>query len=104
MKTTRTESLYNISGEISDYELAQRAMKLCEILEGELFASSKWNRTAEKEPSKEGLYLAFHRGWTRILFWNDRLKSWDDEYADDFFCNKLDVTHWQYLPAKPQED
>jgi len=68
-----------------------------------------WTLSATKlHPDKPGLAnyeqircLVVHQGDVLIRWWNCEHKCWDDESADDYFCNAGDVTAWMLAPAPP---
>jgi len=45
--------------------------------------------------------LVVHQGDVLIRWWNCEHLCWDDESADDHFCNAGDVTAWMLAPAPP---
>ena len=34
-----------------------------------------------------------------VRYWNVREQCWDTEDADDYFCDKNQITRWRYLDA-----
>ena len=34
-----------------------------------------------------------------VRYWNVKEQCWDDEEADDYFCDKNQITRWRYLDA-----
>lgn len=59
-----------------------------------------WHRYPEKKPSLHNTYLVMIEDDDQptIMFWDD-----DDWLIESEVCYKLDITHWAYLPAPPDE-
>jgi len=53
----------------------------------------------EKEEYPEIPCLVEDLGFFGIRFWNVNEECWDDEEADDFFCEKNRIIRWRYLDA-----
>ena len=70
-----------------------------------------WTLTIEKpHPDKPGKAsyeqircLVVHNGEVLIRWWNCEHLCWDDEQADDHFCNVADVTAWMLAPEPPAD-
>jgi len=67
-----------------------------------------WICTEERLPEGTGkkcyehVYCLVMYRYVRILAWNTHEKCWDDDQADDYVCDAMDVTHWMPLPEPPQ--
>ena len=64
--------------------------------------------SVQPHPPKPGLAdyeqircLVVHQGDVLIRWWNCEHKCWDDEQADDHFCDAADVTAWMLAPEPP---
>lgn len=44
-------------------------------------------------------YLVEYVGFFGIRYWNVTQECWDDEEADDYFCDKDSIIRWKYLDA-----
>ena len=43
--------------------------------------------------------LVEYVGFFGIRYWNVIKECWDDEEADDYFCDKDSIIRWRYLDA-----
>ena len=43
--------------------------------------------------------LVEYVGFVGIRYWNVTQECWDDEEADDYFCDKDSIIRWKYLDA-----
>lgn len=48
--------------------------------------------------------LVTYRGEVKVLVFNHEHMVWDDESADDFYCQLADVTAWKYLPEPYKQE
>lgn len=71
---------------------------------------NKWHYTENNEyPVVFGKYknqryqqipcLVEYVGFFGIRYWNVTQQCWDDEEADDYFCDKDSIIRWRYLDA-----
>ena len=71
---------------------------------------NKWHYTENNEyPVVFGKYknqhyqqipcLVEYVGFFGIRYWNATQECWDDEEADDYFCDKDSIIRWKYLDA-----
>lgn len=71
---------------------------------------NKWHYTENNEyPVVFGKYknqqyqqipcLVEYVGFFGIRYWNVNQQCWDDEEADDYFCDKDSIIRWRYLDA-----
>ena len=71
---------------------------------------NKWHYTENNEyPVVFGKYknqhyqqipcLVEYVGFFGIRYWNVNQECWDDEEADDYFCDKDSIIRWKYLDA-----
>jgi len=67
----------------------------------ELEAAQRWIAVSERLPEKDGRYLAFFCMRRCALSFRDGRWRYDSEYMSDE--RQKDITHWQPLPAHPQE-
>lgn len=68
----------------------------------------EWIKVEDKLPFKDGnssIYcLVYDLGYGVVVRpYNEYHKCWDDEYADDYYCDAIGgkITHWMELPSKP---
>lgn len=71
--------------------------------------AQEWIKTSDRLPEKPGQKsyeyvdcLIFHKGEIKQRPWNCEHLCWDDEHYDDHYCDPLEPTHWQPLPAAPK--
>ena len=43
-------------------------------------------------------------GWYGVRFWNATQECWDDEYCDDYYCDKEGVVRWMYIDDLTEND
>lgn len=63
-------------------------------------AAVVWHKYPEEKPGLCNTYLVMIDGDNQptIMFWNKT-----DWLFDDEMCYKIEITHWAYLPAPPEE-
>ncbi len=54
----------------------------------------KWNNINSIYPEQDAECLVEYKGRLCILTWNAHYESWDDEYGDDYVCDKDQVEKW----------
>ena len=70
--------------------------------------NKKWHYTKDNDyPLVFGKYknhaypqipcLVERNGCYVVRFWNDLQECWDDEYGDDYYCDKEGVVRWMYI-------
>lgn len=71
-------------------------------------AEIEWFKTSNKLPDgdlnkrySQVFCLCVFRNELIILCFNHEQDCWDQEDADDFFCNINEVDYWALLPEKP---
>lgn len=70
---------------------------------------SPWIRTSDRLPERvsDRSYhtwcLVYYKGDVQVLPYNHHDRCWDDDSADDYECDPLQVSHWMPLPAAPAE-
>lgn len=64
----------------------------------------KWNKTSDVLPEANHAYLVYdtHDNYVKILCYNNYDNCWDDEDADDYYCDIDRISHWMDLPNRPE--
>lgn len=65
-----------------------------------------WIKTSEKLPEADTRVIAYKKdSYLKIhfLWYNKYHNCWDDEDADDFYCDIDQVSHWMPLPEPPKD-
>lgn len=75
-----------------------------------------WNATKDRQPDKNGIYLAqLSDGAYKILYYATNLHTFDKvsfheerpgwcEFIENTYYEYTDVTHWRFLPKPPKDD
>ena len=68
----------------------------------------QWIKTTDRLPERnpherysQVACLVVHKREVKILVYNHEHLCWDDESADDYYCDIADVSYWQPLPEPP---
>ena len=68
----------------------------------------EWIKVEDKLPYKDGnssIFVLVYDTYNSIVVrpYNEYHKCWDDEDADDYYCDAIGgkITHWMELPPKP---
>lgn len=101
--------IIEIIGQERWQELYDEESDICTTM-GELIVAlegDKWH-TSEEEPVAHGKYanqdypqipclVLFKHFDYGVRYWNVKEKCWDDEEADDFYCDMDKVEKWAYI-------
>ena len=62
-----------------------------------------WNDVNVTLPNREDYFLVVDCGKIVVRSFNDYHNCWDDEQADDYYCDPKGgrITHWMELPCLP---